>query len=99
MFEGEALGLSAMYETNSIRVPKPFKVEIHLLFFFKCQNCSSNEVLNSGQLLLCYLKVGALPTGGSYIIMEFIEFGSSRGDQVDLIIHLFALQSLFNILF
>ncbi|KVH89136.1 Fructosamine/Ketosamine-3-kinase [Cynara cardunculus var. scolymus] len=50
MFEGEALGLRAMYETKSIRVPQPF-------------------------------KVGALPTGGSYIIMEFIEFGSSRGDQ------------------
>uniref|UniRef100_M4CGV3 protein-ribulosamine 3-kinase n=1 Tax=Brassica campestris TaxID=3711 RepID=M4CGV3_BRACM len=44
MFEGEALGLEAMYETRSIRV-------------------------------------GALPTGGSYIIMEFIEFGS-RGSQV-----------------
>lgn len=52
MFEGEALGLSAMYETKSIRVPQPY-------------------------------KVGALPTGGSYIIMEFIEFGSSRGDQVN----------------
>lgn len=26
MFEGEALGLGAMYETGSIRVPKPFKV-------------------------------------------------------------------------
>lgn len=26
MFEGEALGLSAMYETKSIRVPQPFKV-------------------------------------------------------------------------
>lgn len=50
MFEGEALGLNAMYETRSIRVPKPF-------------------------------KVGTLPTGGSYIIMEFIEFGRSRGDQ------------------
>ncbi|XP_075668872.1 protein-ribulosamine 3-kinase, chloroplastic [Castanea sativa] len=50
MFEGEALGLGAMYETGSIRVPKPF-------------------------------KVGPLPTGGSYIIMEFIEFGSSRGNQ------------------
>uniref|UniRef100_A0A5B6Z996 protein-ribulosamine 3-kinase n=1 Tax=Davidia involucrata TaxID=16924 RepID=A0A5B6Z996_DAVIN len=50
MFEGEALGLSAMYETRSIRVPRPF-------------------------------KTGALPTGGSYIIMEFIEFGFSRGDQ------------------
>ncbi|XP_022859418.1 protein-ribulosamine 3-kinase, chloroplastic [Olea europaea var. sylvestris] len=47
MFEGEALGLNAMYETRSIRVPKPF-------------------------------KVGTLPTGGSYIIMEYIEFGSSR---------------------
>ncbi|KAJ0961000.1 hypothetical protein J5N97_001035 [Dioscorea zingiberensis] len=50
MFEGEAIGLSAMYATNSIRVPKPY-------------------------------KVGALPTGGSFIIMEFIEFGMSRGDQ------------------
>ncbi|KAL2460737.1 Protein-ribulosamine 3-kinase [Abeliophyllum distichum] len=47
MFEGEALGLNAMYETRSIRVPKPF-------------------------------KVGPLPKGGSYIIMEFIEFGASR---------------------
>lgn len=26
MFEGEALGLGAMYETGSIRVPKPYKV-------------------------------------------------------------------------
>ncbi|KAK9145066.1 hypothetical protein Sjap_004969 [Stephania japonica] len=48
MFEGEALGLNAMYETNSIRVPRAY-------------------------------KVGALPTGGSYIIMEFIEF--------DILIH------------
>ncbi|XP_057952550.1 protein-ribulosamine 3-kinase, chloroplastic [Malania oleifera] len=53
MFEGEALGLSAMYETRSIHVPKPF-------------------------------KVGPLPMGGSYIIMEFIEFGASRGNQSDL---------------
>ncbi|PHU29212.1 Protein-ribulosamine 3-kinase, chloroplastic [Capsicum chinense] len=50
MFEGEALGLNAMYETGSIRVPKPY-------------------------------KVGSLPTGGSYIIMEFIEFGASRRNQ------------------
>ncbi|XP_009598437.1 protein-ribulosamine 3-kinase, chloroplastic isoform X2 [Nicotiana tomentosiformis] len=50
MFEGEALGLNSMYETGSIRVPKPY-------------------------------KVGSLPTGGSYIIMEFIEFGASRGNQ------------------
>lgn len=50
MFEGEALGLDAMYKTGTIRVPKPF-------------------------------KVGPLPTGGSYIIMEFIEFGASRGNQ------------------
>lgn len=53
MFEGEALGLSAMYKTGSIRVPRPF-------------------------------KVGSLQTGGSYIIMEFIEFGASRGDQTVL---------------
>ncbi|XP_019059778.1 PREDICTED: protein-ribulosamine 3-kinase, chloroplastic [Tarenaya hassleriana] len=53
MFEGEALGLGAMYETRTIRVPKPF-------------------------------KVGALPTGGSFIIMEFIEFGASRGNQAEL---------------
>ncbi|CAA6674800.1 unnamed protein product [Spirodela intermedia] len=44
MFEGEALGLNAMYATKTIRVPQPF-------------------------------KVGALPTGGSFIIMEYIEFG------------------------
>lgn len=50
MFEGEALGLRLMYETNTIRVPQPF-------------------------------KVGSLPRGGSYIIMEFIEFGSSRSNQ------------------
>ncbi|KAJ6686179.1 FRUCTOSAMINE 3 KINASE-RELATED PROTEIN [Salix purpurea] len=50
MFEGEALGLGAMYETRTIRVPRPF-------------------------------KVGPLPTGGSYIIMEFIDFGASRGNQ------------------
>ncbi|PKI45388.1 hypothetical protein CRG98_034193 [Punica granatum] len=49
MFEAEALGLGAMYETRTIRVPKPF-------------------------------KYGSLPTGGSYIIMEFIEFGA-RADQ------------------
>ncbi|GLT44951.1 hypothetical protein SLA2020_188220 [Shorea laevis] len=50
MFEGEALGLDAMYKTRTIRVPKPF-------------------------------KVGSLPTGGSYIIMEFVEFGASRSNQ------------------
>ncbi|KAG9441667.1 hypothetical protein H6P81_017521 [Aristolochia fimbriata] len=53
MFEGEALGLNAMYETKSIRVPKPY-------------------------------KVGSLPLGGSYIIMEYIQFGPSRGDQAVL---------------
>ncbi|MCI11239.1 protein-ribulosamine 3-kinase chloroplastic-like, partial [Trifolium medium] len=47
----EALGLGAMYETGTIRVPKPY-------------------------------KVGPLLTGGSFIIMEFIEFGGSRGDQL-----------------
>lgn len=26
MFEAEAIGLGAMYETGTIRVPKPFKV-------------------------------------------------------------------------
>ncbi|PKA47747.1 Protein-ribulosamine 3-kinase, chloroplastic [Apostasia shenzhenica] len=50
MFEGEAIGLNAMYNTKSVRVPRPF-------------------------------KYGPLPTGGSFIIMEFIEFGSSRGNQ------------------
>ncbi|VAI10947.1 unnamed protein product [Triticum turgidum subsp. durum] len=50
MFEGEALGLKAMYDTKSIRVPLPY-------------------------------KVGSLPTGGSFIIMEYIQFGRSRGDQ------------------
>ncbi|KAJ6400495.1 hypothetical protein OIU84_016028 [Salix udensis] len=45
LFEGEALGLGAMYETRTIQVPGPF-------------------------------KVGPLPTSGSYIMMEFIEFGT-----------------------
>lgn len=31
MFEGEALGLNAMYETQTIRVPKPYKVITTLL--------------------------------------------------------------------
>uniref|UniRef100_A0ACD5VXI0 Uncharacterized protein n=1 Tax=Avena sativa TaxID=4498 RepID=A0ACD5VXI0_AVESA len=53
MFEGEALGLKAMYDTKSIRVPSPY-------------------------------KVGSLSTGGSFIIMEFIRFGCSRGDQSGL---------------
>ncbi|CAK9157288.1 unnamed protein product [Ilex paraguariensis] len=30
MFEGEALGLDAMYETGSIRVSKPLSREIHI---------------------------------------------------------------------
>ncbi|KAF7062093.1 hypothetical protein CFC21_068731 [Triticum aestivum] len=29
-------------------------------------------------------KVGSLPTGGSFIIMEYIQFGRSRGDQTAL---------------
>ena len=37
MFEGEALGLGAMYETRSIRVPKPFKV--HNINFVYIPNC------------------------------------------------------------
>ncbi|XP_020211571.1 protein-ribulosamine 3-kinase, chloroplastic [Cajanus cajan] len=53
MFEAEALGLGAMYETGTIRVPKPY-------------------------------KVGPLPAGGSFIIMEFIQFGASRSNQSDL---------------
>ena len=28
MFEAEALGLGAMYETRTIRVPKPYKVRL-----------------------------------------------------------------------
>ncbi|WVZ16339.1 hypothetical protein V8G54_009321 [Vigna mungo] len=53
MFEAEALGLGAMYETGTICVPKPY-------------------------------KFGPLPTGGSFIIMEFIQFGASRGFQSEL---------------
>jgi fructosamine-3-kinase len=34
MFEGEALGLGAMYETRTIRVPRPFKVRRLSLFFY-----------------------------------------------------------------
>ncbi|XP_074266863.1 protein-ribulosamine 3-kinase, chloroplastic-like [Silene latifolia] len=50
MFEAEALGLQLMYETNTIQIPRPY-------------------------------KVGSLPRGGSYIIMEFVEFGSSKSGQ------------------
>jgi hypothetical protein len=40
---------------------------------------------NFSILTLCTLiQVGSLPTGGSFIIMEFIQFGRSRGDQVTL---------------
>ncbi|KAJ3682099.1 hypothetical protein LUZ60_014672 [Juncus effusus] len=53
MFEGEALGLRAMFETKTIRVPLPY-------------------------------KVGSFENGGSFIIMEFIEFGRSRGNQSTL---------------
>ncbi|CAK9134465.1 unnamed protein product [Ilex paraguariensis] len=37
MFEGEALGLDAMYETGSIRVPKPLSREIHITLLEPCQ--------------------------------------------------------------
>ncbi|KAL3687598.1 hypothetical protein R1sor_013907 [Riccia sorocarpa] len=53
MFEAEAAGLHAMFATETIRVPKPF-------------------------------KVGALPGRGSYIIMEYINMGTSRGGQAEL---------------
>lgn len=83
MFEGEALGLGAMYETKTIGVPQPYKVvEIE----FECNGSfllfpvlfSTIELKSSFNVL----KVGSLPTGGSFIIMEFIEFGASRGNQV-----------------
>lgn len=35
MFEGEALGLNAMYETGSIRVPKPYKVRMSVVSHLK----------------------------------------------------------------
>lgn len=42
MFEGEALGLGAMYETGSIRVPKPFKVcNVNFLYIYQIV-CYSN---------------------------------------------------------
>lgn len=40
MFEGEALGLGAMYETKSIRVPKPFKVR-YSPHMFHCYQLAS----------------------------------------------------------
>jgi hypothetical protein len=56
MFEAEAAGLDAMFSTDTIRVPKPW-------------------------------KVGLIPrTRGSYIIMEYIEIGSSRGSQVTIVL-------------
>ena len=38
MFEGEALGLEAMYETKTIRVPKPHKASEKLLLLFWCRD-------------------------------------------------------------
>lgn len=35
MFEGEALGLEAMYETRTIRVPKPHKASLIFLFLWR----------------------------------------------------------------
>ncbi|KAK7373555.1 hypothetical protein VNO80_06969 [Phaseolus coccineus] len=62
MFEAEALGLGAMYETGTICVPKPY-------------------------------KFGLLPTGGSFIIMEFIQFGASRGYQGGSLLKCIKLES------
>lgn len=40
MFEGEALGLEAMYETRTIRVPKPHKAsEDFFSFPFGVEMC------------------------------------------------------------
>ena len=36
MFEGEAVGLEAMHATNTIRVPKPFKVNHYKCIIIKC---------------------------------------------------------------
>lgn len=44
MFEGEALGLGAMYETGTIRVPKPFKV-MHFVIFVSCSVWRSKVVI------------------------------------------------------
>lgn len=35
MFEAEALGLGAMYDTGTIRVPKPYKVRIFNIIFMR----------------------------------------------------------------
>lgn len=44
MFEGEALGLRAMYDTKSIRVPLPFKVEEFVSLYLD-QN-AANPLIN-----------------------------------------------------
>lgn len=79
MFEGEALGLGAMYEAKTIRVPQPFKVW-NVSQALWCQHKSN--CWRELKFSFYVLKVGSLPTGGSFIVMEFIEFGASRGNQV-----------------
>ena len=87
MFEGEALGLRLMYETNTIRVPKPFKVG-GVRKFCQITNWCCLLSFEHSQRISAYthhkLQVGSLRGGGSFIIMEFIEFGASRNGQVRL---------------
>lgn len=46
MFEGEALGLRAMYDTRSIRVPLPYKVKYQLIFTFISMKDLTQGTLN-----------------------------------------------------
>ena len=53
MFEGEALGLNAMYETKSIRVPKPFKVWNFKAIYVETNSWSSNGFYTNIEFTRC----------------------------------------------
>ena len=74
MFEAEARGLLALYETHTIRVPRPYKVA--------CATTPPCPPLLFLPPSLRASQAGPLPRSGSYIIMEFIELGASNGGQV-----------------
>jgi fructosamine-3-kinase len=55
MFEGEALGLKAMYDTKSIRVPLPYKVR---------------EVADARIYIAAYMEHINTHDGSTYIAMQ-----------------------------
>jgi hypothetical protein len=75
----------------STHLPISFLLISRLLHYLRNLECTDWTRTNMQQvssfciLTICTLiQVGSLPTGGSFIIMEFIQFGRSRGDQVTM---------------